>query len=554
MDDDDDGGDGSPESSFSAVMDISSPCPELTTHQLVGLQVQFLDNAIGGLDVCQYVNSPISCSSPDDSTPEPQDGVGMNINDMSGTTLPPRHRVYQDETVGPWVVYFRPKANGKRLNVVSIARDLMRAYPTVTEIQKVSPNKMRVVVPDRKVANAIVCSERFTIEYRVYIPARDVEIDGVVTEEGLSRDDLMADGVGRFKDPGLPPVKILDAFQMRSVSGEGDNKKFSPSNSFRVTFAGTALPDYVTISKVRLPVRLYVPRIMNCHNCNKLGHTAAYCCNQACCSKCGEKHEESTCKTGAEKCLHCGGSPHALLACPKYISRRNNTKRLLQTKSKKSYAEILQRSLPPVPENRFALLSNSESEDDDNPLEGTSSAILTLRESNPACPKRRRKNPAKGVETPLSAGRKPTASKSRPPVFEFSLKDCSREFPALPELIKTPFTQSSSASANPSRRISAGNQKSSTSSRPSHTILGGMQKVPSSGIPMVSTSESADSPTATEVGKFKLSDLLEMVLDFFGVSDTWRRMVRAFLPIISATLKQKSSSCPLLAEIISFDG
>ena len=79
------------------------------------------------------------------------------------------------------------------------------------------PNKLRVVVSILKQANEIASHELFTREYRVYIPAKDVEIDGVVTEGSLTVDDILRHGVGCFKNPLIQDVKILDVKQLHSV-------------------------------------------------------------------------------------------------------------------------------------------------------------------------------------------------------------------------------------------------------------------------------------------------------------------------------------------------
>ena len=67
-----------------------------------------------------------------------------------------------------------------------------------------------MVVGSLKEANEIVCCRDFTDEYRIYVPSRSVEIDGVVTDPSLSRKDLIKYRVGRFKDPRRYDVNILD--------------------------------------------------------------------------------------------------------------------------------------------------------------------------------------------------------------------------------------------------------------------------------------------------------------------------------------------------------
>ena len=103
----------------------------------------------------------------------------------------------------------------------------------------------------------------------MYVPSREVEIDGVVSDSSLTCDDLLKYETGRFENPALPPVKILECKQLYSVLVDGDKEVYSPSDSFRVTFARSALPSHAEIDRVRLPVRLFVPQVMNCLNCKQ---------------------------------------------------------------------------------------------------------------------------------------------------------------------------------------------------------------------------------------------------------------------------------------------
>ena len=454
----------------------------------------------------------------------------------SNQNRPPRPRLYQDTSTGPWVVYFRPKPNGKRLNAIAIARDLQNGFPSVSNIQKVRPDKMRAVVGNLKEANAIVRSEKFTIEYRVYIPARDVECDGKITEEGLTAAELLQTGVGRFKDPGLPSVRILDAFQLAGVSGQGEGKKYTPSNTWRITFAGTALPDYVSIGVLRLPVKLFVPRVMNCQKCWQLGHTAAFCQNKARCNKCGELHSSAVCtvKEDVQKCLYCGNSPHLKLSdCPKYKLRSEKIKNSLKASSKKSYKDILMNSLPSDHGNRFNLLSvdDPDSDESEECFEGTSTAPLIPRPRKRKMSSRDvvRKNP-EILKNPKNKGLNPLKTKQSPP----GQKADPLEYPPLESpnpqgthQSKPSVSNDTQNSAKPSKGQSVANQPASGSN---------------TGLPLPS-----------DDGKFKLSDLLDLLLNLFGLDDHWKKLVNMFLPLICSALKRIASSCPLIAEIISFD-
>jgi hypothetical protein len=441
--------------------------------------------------------------------PDPQPGTSK-----SGATAP-RLKVYPENAAqaGPWVVFFRPKPNGKPLNVIQISRDLAK-WTSVTEITKVRPNKLRAVVANLKAANEIVASQFFTIEYRVYIPSRDVEIEGVISDESLTVEDIKRHGVGRFKNLASTNVKILDCCQLVSGSHVNGQKTYTPSASFRVTFEGTALPHYVVIDNLlRLPVRLFVPRPMNCRNCKTMGHTASHCCNKTRCSICGEKHGDGDCTSPDPKCVYCKGAPHDLSACEAFKSCWDKQKRSIKERSKRSYAAILKSASPPtqpplldqLSNNVFAALSDDEGAADPAG-EGTSFVLVgNSRKRRPvASPKLQRKIPAK---TP-SAGMppKPNATEEQkqvPPGFRGTSSNLN--IPAFPGTSKTP------------------NVPASTS---------------------VSTAQT---------GLFKLSDIVDGIFTFFNVPDSIRSFVTTMLPIVKSFLQQLMQQWPLLAMIVSID-
>ncbi|EDS33579.1 conserved hypothetical protein [Culex quinquefasciatus] len=134
--------------------------------------------------------------------------------------------------------FFRPKS--KPLNVMRIVADLEMHYSGVTEVTKLHRNKLRVALNNAKEGNGIV------IEVR----------------------------------------------QMGNSDGEGENKKFVPTNSYR----------FACITR-------------------KLGHTKACCNNKTICGKCEENHQTDQCKAVPTKCLICGGEVHETRCCPKYQER-----------------------------------------------------------------------------------------------------------------------------------------------------------------------------------------------------------------------------------------
>lgn len=443
-------------------------------------------------------------AAPEDESPSANDVI------MAGGSSQPtdgqahkasRSRAYPNGSDGPWVVYFQPKS--KPLNVVQISRDLTKRFSAVTEITKVRHNKLRVVVSSLKQANEIAVSPFFTLEYRVYIPARDVEIEGVVSEESLTPEILEQQAVGRFKNPLLPPVKILEVQRLGSVSLSEGKKSFTPTDSFRVTFSGSALPHYVELGKLRLPVRLFVPRVMSCLNCKQLGHTASHCGSKARCSKCGEKHEDDACTATAPKCVYCNGTPpHALSSCPAYKQRGEKLQRSLKERSRKSFADMLKKASPPTnATNPFALLADDESDSD-----------LAEDGAPYNFPRKRRRTrtqqvthlePQISLHNSRSGGKKEATT---PPGFRST--NCNQASPDLPGTSKTPDASFSRTEA----------------------------------------------PSSSGVGLFSFENIVDSIIKHLEISDPLKSIVLAVLPAVKSILKQLTLKWPLLATIISFDG
>ncbi|XP_055613026.1 uncharacterized protein LOC129759577 [Uranotaenia lowii] len=426
-------------------------------------------------------------------------------------SVAPRLRTYTDGSSfsGPWVVFIRPKANGKQLNVVQITKDLAR-WPSVTCVTKVRPNKLRVVVDNHKSANEIVASKFINLEYHVYIPSRNVEIEGVISEMSLEAGYVKSHGVGKFKSLDSTSVEILDCRQLNTTTVVEGVKKYSPSASFRVTFAGTALPHYVLIDGVlRLPVRLFVPRPMECKNCIKLGHTASHCCSKKRCPKCGEVHGDGACSAIEQKCIYCGGSPHDISLCEAFKSRWDSQRRSLKERSKRSYAAILKGAAPPIQpqsSNIFTVLpvDNEDTTDEENPF-------IFVANS------RKRSKPT--TKTPKIPNKIPTIS---PPI----------------NITKKVIATDKKKQVPPGFRATFSPQNNSTAA--------GTSKAP---VTNADLSESTHQP-----GLFKFSDILNGIFTFFNVSESIRSIVSAMLPMVKTFLKQLMQTWPLLSVFISLDG
>lgn len=212
---------------------------------------------------------------------------------LEAASKPFRVKLFPASFLGPYPVYFRKK--DKPTNVLLISAEMYKQYKSVKEIKKLSLDKLRVVFGSRGDANALLESNLFSNLYRVYAPCDSCEISGVIYDEFLSCNDVIDYGLGIFKNKSISPVKILDCNRLSKLSFNGSNTNYVHSDCMKITFAGSVIPDFVSIDNVTYSVRLYYPRLMHCTRCLLFGHTSNYCSNKPKCSKCGESHSSSEC-------------------------------------------------------------------------------------------------------------------------------------------------------------------------------------------------------------------------------------------------------------------
>ena len=305
---------------------------------------------------------------------------------------------------------------------------------------------------------------------------------------------------------GKAVLKTAPCKQLHSVSVNGDNKKNSLADSYWVTFVGSALPSHVVIDKVHLPVRLFIPRVMNCLNCKQLGHTATHCCNKTRCGKCGGNHADDTCAKDAEKCAYCGETPHELSTCQVYKQRGDKMKRSIKARSKRSYAEML-KTVPVTDENRFDVLSTDESDSDDSSFESASVVAGSSRKRKNISSTRIRQKEQKvskvGKPIDPNEAKGNADKKSKKTATSLNNLNSDKEFPALPATSKS-----------------------------------------SLNVP----------PSQSDAGLLKFSDIVEWVFEAFSITEPLKGILTAFLPTVKTFLKQMTAQWPLLAAIVSFDG
>lgn len=80
------------------------------------------------------------------------------------------------------------------------------------------PNKLRVEAPTYDIANKIAYRATFSMEYNIYIPSRNVESEGEISDARLSV-QVLKQSSGIFRRPRTSDLLVvLDASQLYSAS------------------------------------------------------------------------------------------------------------------------------------------------------------------------------------------------------------------------------------------------------------------------------------------------------------------------------------------------
>lgn len=318
-------------------------------------------------------------------TSEQKHGNGNTLDaempDADQTTTPRRIRVYQEAQKGPYNVYIRASKDTP-LKHVTLSKYLFSKYPAkqIGKITQMNNHKLRVEFNSSRAANDFVSTDDPTFKsFRVYIPAEQVEVEGVVR---LSVDDdeaeLLDYGRGQFGQPSIPELGVIGVYRFERATRDatGAIVDRAPTSLVRVTFPGALLPARVVMNGLILPVEPYRKKAMFCENCLRTGHTQKFCVVKARCAKCGSEHSTRDCnlRETTPKCFVCGTNhdPSDRTRCPKIQQANSLQHQKTKRKMAQSYAEAVKSLLhpdtrQPSDTNPFGALSLDE-DSDEQPL------------------------------------------------------------------------------------------------------------------------------------------------------------------------------------------
>ncbi|GAB0098325.1 hypothetical protein DMENIID0001_140440 [Sergentomyia squamirostris] len=285
-------------------------------------------------------------------------GLGGDGSDVEMSHRPVnRVRVYSANAKGPFHVFFRG-IEGRAINAISLANTLHMKFKSIVEIKKVFSDKVRVIFSNVSEANKCPFDIDLATRFRVYIQAKEVEVDGVVIMELDEPEDLLPSGEGRMNGSDVK-IKILEVFRMNKkkvnlvpVTREGPSTEIAmekkitwvAGKAVRVTFQGSILPDYIILDNLKIQVLAYSQKIMHCENCLRYGHTKAFCGNKKRCAKCGLVHEDgiATCTANEYHCPNCKKAfPSVKHLCEKRALIADKTLKSAKRKHNTSFAAVV---------------------------------------------------------------------------------------------------------------------------------------------------------------------------------------------------------------------
>ena len=173
----------------------------------------------------------------------------------------------------------------RNLIVVELSKNHLESLETILKIDKLGDFEVEAHLP---------ITEAY--KYGVISPV-DTDIDPNSLLELIK----VREPVGIFgQDGNLVEVQRLK--RKDKVSGS-----WVDSESLKLTYKGSKLPEVISICHMSYKVRPYVGTPLQCYNCQRLSHSAKTCTANTRCLLCSGNHHKDQCKAKTFKCANCGG-------------------------------------------------------------------------------------------------------------------------------------------------------------------------------------------------------------------------------------------------------
>lgn len=167
-----------------------------------------------------------------------------------------------------------------KLSPFAVEKSLKAAVGTVHNIRRLRDGNILV-----EVANAAQSRNIMKLHTLVDCPVTVSPHRTLNTRKGVIRCRELIDC---DKEEALDGLKSQGVVQILNITVKDDSGGRRNTNTFILTFKLTALPKFLKIGYLRVPVSVYIPNPLRCFNCQKFGHGKSNCKGRAICAKCGE--------------------------------------------------------------------------------------------------------------------------------------------------------------------------------------------------------------------------------------------------------------------------
>lgn len=226
-----------------------------------------------------------------------------------------------------------PSSNLRLLNRQALSVILERAVPDQIKDIRINPRK-NILAIDVNNVSALGQLQQMTelggIKMRPFIPMDDTSIAGVIYDIDIAIPNADLPTLIKPANEGIVITQVRRLGNTRCV---------------KVIFKGDCIPSHVKVGHFRHPVRPFIQKPLQCHQCFRLGHVRGVCPNSLLCPRCAEPHAEDTCRATTLKCANCSG-PHAASSkdCPRIKKERAVLKQMVRDNSThREAAEVVKR-------------------------------------------------------------------------------------------------------------------------------------------------------------------------------------------------------------------
>ena len=298
-----------------------------TTFEILYSQAQNSKRKRNESDTLNYSDVYTDTDDSDYRTPQPK----RKYSEINTTKLPNIVIINSQETK---LAKINPIKMAKILHTIgkdSIKTVTKNSYGGITVVCYTPAQAQKIKMLTHLDKWAVSCS----------YPKSQTESKGVIS--GISHEVTDEEIIEIGKNQGI--INATRIMQKR-------NGLLTKSMSICLTFKTPNLPSKIQIGYEIFSVKPYIPPIIRCFNCQRLGHVAGNCRSKTRCVRCGEQHSFQDCtKKDQVKCCRCGENhSSAYEGCNSFKQERQIQK--IKITQNISYAEATKVAKSSIPEQR----------------------------------------------------------------------------------------------------------------------------------------------------------------------------------------------------------